>query len=62
MKEIKKDSQEAVFWDPKTNAMVTKKYNALYSLMPTTYHQSLVDAGLATKESNFLLDVDHETL
>lgn len=42
--------------------MITKPYSSLYALMPTTHHQNLVDAGLATKESNYLLDVDHETL
>ena len=45
LKEVKKDTQEAIFWDPKTNSMVTKKYNSLYSLMPTTSHQNLVESG-----------------
>lgn len=46
----------------KTGALVTKKYNSLYSLMPTKPHQNLVESGLAHKDSNYLLDVDHETL
>jgi len=46
----------------KTGELSTRPYNALYSLMPTTFHSNLVDSGLATKQSNYLLDVDHETL
>lgn len=30
--------------------------------MPCSPHENLVQSGLATAESNFLLDVDHETL
>lgn len=30
--------------------------------MPSKPHQNLIDAGLASAESNWMLDVDRETL
>lgn len=34
----------------------------MYVIPPCKPHESLVESGLVTKESNFLLDVDHKTL
>ncbi len=62
IEEIKKKEQHVVFKDMKTGVLTTKPYGAIYALPPTVHHQNLVDAGLASKESNFLLDIDHETL
>jgi len=60
--EIQKENQVAVFEDVKTKARETRPYNNLYSLVPSKPHQNLVESGLATAESNYMLNVDHETL
>jgi len=60
--EIHATENLATFENIKTGEKVIKPFSNLYTLPPGKPHQSLVDAGLATKESNFLLDVDRETL
>ncbi len=62
IKEIKKNEQQVVFQDIKSGNLTIKPYGAIYALPPTIHHQNLVDAGLANKQSNNLLDVDPETL
>lgn len=52
----------ATFENVKSKEVIKKPYTNLYSLPPSKPHQSLVQAGLATPESNYLLDVDRETL
>jgi len=42
----------------KTGVLEYRPYNNLYSLIPTKPHENLVKAGLADKDSNFLLNVD----
>lgn len=42
----------------KTGIKEQRVYNDLYSLIPTKPHENLVKAGLADKDSNFLLNVD----
>lgn len=46
----------------KTGEMITREYNALYTLIPCEPHESLVESGLAHSKSNNLLDVDIQTL
>jgi len=62
LKEVNMQENLATFENVKTKEKVQKPYTNLYSLPPSKPHKSLVDAGLATAESNFLLDVDRETL
>lgn len=52
----------ATFADVKTGATQQREYNNLYSLIPSKPHEPLVESGLAHEGSNFLLDVDRETL
>lgn len=52
----------ATFKNVKTGELSNRNYNALYTLIPSEDHQSLLQSGLAHKESNNLLDVDHQTL
>lgn len=42
----------------KTGEKTKRPYSNLYSLIPSRPHENLVKAGLATKDSNWLLDVD----
>lgn len=44
--------------DVKTGAVTEREYVSLYSMIPTKPHEALTNSGLATKESNGLLDVD----
>lgn len=60
--EINKETMTATFKNVKTGEFQNRNYNALYTLIPTEDHQSLIQSGLANKESNNLLDVDHQTL
>jgi NADH dehydrogenase FAD-containing subunit len=60
--EVTKDKREAIFENIKTGQRETRPYGNLYAIPPTVPHQPLVDSGLATKESNYLLDVNRETL
>lgn len=60
--EINKEKQEAVFENVKSKERHSRPYSNLYSIMPCKPHQSLVESGLATKDSNYLLDVDNQTL
>jgi hypothetical protein len=48
--------QVAVFKNDATGETVERPYNHFYSLMPTTTHSSLKDAGLA--DSTGYLDVN----
>ena len=41
-----------------TGEYQVRDYNNLYTIMPCKPYLSLVESGLATEESNFLLDVD----
>ena len=59
---IEDGKQVAHFENVKTKKLETRPFSNLYSLLPCEPHDSLVKSGLATKESNFLLDVDRETL
>jgi len=52
----------AIFENVKSKEKVKKPYSNLYSLPPSKPHASLVQAGLATAESNWLLDVHRDTL
>lgn len=54
--------QVAHFENVKTKKVESRVFSNLYSLLPCEPHEPLVKSGLATKESNFLLDVDRETL
>lgn len=56
------ENQVAVFTDLKTNKTFEADYSNLFSLIPRKYHQNLIDSGLATKDSNYLLDVNKNTL
>ena len=60
--EIDKKNYKATFENVRTGEKSVKDYNNLYVIPPTKPHQSLVDAGLVSQESNNLLDVDKETL
>eukprot|EP00331_Platyophrya_macrostoma_P019053 CAMPEP_0176467426 /NCGR_PEP_ID=MMETSP0127-20121128/38456_1 /TAXON_ID=938130 /ORGANISM="Platyophrya macrostoma, Strain WH" /LENGTH=407 /DNA_ID=CAMNT_0017860733 /DNA_START=247 /DNA_END=1470 /DNA_ORIENTATION=- len=62
LKSVDKNKQEAVFENLRTGQKETRHYGQLYSLFPTKPHESLVQAGLANKDSNFLLDVNRTTL
>ena len=62
LKSIDKSKNEAVFVNVQTGKTETRSYGQLYTMVPTKPHENLVQAGLATKESNFLLDVDRSTL
>lgn len=59
---IDQNKYKATFQNLKTGKKVVRDYNNLYSLIPCKPHQSLLDAGLASKESNGLLDVNINTL
>ena len=56
--EINSETNTAIFENVKTKERQTRPYSNLYSLLPCEVDQTLVKAGLATKESNFLLDVE----
>jgi sulfide:quinone oxidoreductase len=60
--EVNKAKREAIFENVKTGQKQTRPYGNLYAVPPTIPHATLVDSGLATKESNLLLDVHRETL
>ena len=55
-----KNEQIAVFRQRDTGQLVERFYGHLYSLMPTTTHSILTEAGLA--DSTGYLDVNPETL
>lgn len=46
----------------KTGEVTTAPYGAIYALPPTRPHTNLMEAGLAHKGSNNMLDIDPETL
>lgn len=56
------EKNTAVFENLKTKQTETRVFSNLYSLLPCEPNQALIKSGLASKESNFLLDVDQETL
>jgi NADPH-dependent 2,4-dienoyl-CoA reductase/sulfur reductase-like enzyme len=60
--EVNKDTNMAIFQNTKSGKRTTKKYNNLYSLIPSKPHECLVNSGLATAASNNLLDVYPDTL
>lgn len=60
--EIDKKNYKATFENVNTGEKSVRDYSALYVIPPTKPHQNLVDSGLATKDSNYLLDVDRGTL
>lgn len=60
--EINQEKQIATYQNLKTGEKVQKPYHNLYSILPTKPHQALLEAGLASKESNNLLDLDINTL
>lgn len=60
MNTITKNDNVAVFRDDRSGQLVEKPYGYFYSLMPTTTHSLLSDAGLA--DSTGYLDVNPETL
>ena len=62
LKSIDKTKKQAVFENLKTGQKETRGYGQLYTLVPTRPHDSLVEAGLATRETGGLLDVDRATL
>jgi len=62
LKSVDKTKKEAVFENIKTGQKETRPYGQLYTLFPTKPHDNLVQAGLASKESNYLLDVNKATL
>ena len=55
-------TRTANFENLKTKQTHSRTYSNLYSILPSEPHESLIKAGLASKETNFLLDVDRETL
>lgn len=59
---IEPTSNIANFENVKTKETSARPFTNLYSLLPCEPHESLIKSGLATKESNFLLDVNLETL
>jgi len=60
--EIDKKNYKATFENVKSGEKSVREYSSLYVIPPTKPHQNLVESGLATKESNYLLDVDRGTL
>lgn len=59
---LEQDKQIAIFENLKSKKIETRPFSNLYSLLPCEPHESLLKSGLATKETNNLLDVDRETL
>jgi len=60
--EIDKHNFKATFENVESGEKSVREYHNLYVIPPTKPHECLVEGGLATKDSNFLLDVDRETL
>ncbi len=46
--------------EPLSNSMyyINRPYNNLYSLIPAKPHSNLLESGLATKESNYMLGIN----
>lgn len=51
-----------MFENLKTGQKETRKYSQLYSIIPCKPHEQLIESGLATKNTNNLLDVNMKTL
>jgi thioredoxin reductase len=60
--EIDKDSRKLVLENTTNQEKSTRDYENLYSIIPNRPRNYLVKANLATKQSNYLLDVDRQTL
>ena len=48
--------------DVNTKKLEERDYHNLYSIMPCVPHDLLQESGLASEETNYMLDVDRHTL
>lgn len=60
--EVDKENLTAVFQNIKTGQRETRPFTNLYSLAPTRPNAALVESGLSTEKSRWMLDVDEGTL
>jgi len=60
--EIDKKNFKATFENVNSGEKTVRDYHNLYAIPPTKPNPILLEAGLVSKESNYLLDVDRESL